>query len=531
MGSRAIVHVVRLVAVVTVAGVVLGGAAASASSGAAKPQTGGTLNLVFNADPSGMDPILMQGVPNISPAMAAVSIFDELFFTDPATLKLKPKIATGMTTSDKGLIWTMKLRSGVRFSDGTPFDAAAVQYNWQRIADPVNKAFSAQYAQQIATMEVVDPLTLKITLKAADPYFDQQAARHLTSIGSPTAIKANPAAFSTKPVGAGPFLLKEWVRAVSVTYVRNPDYWQKGKPYVDEIVTRQIIDDVARYNTLTTSGAQAALEGATQNVTQLRQDPQKWAVVNTPSNGGGYTFGMNLTKAPFTDLRLRQALSLVLDSAEIVQRASFGDETTIVKTIDEDFSPFYNPKIKLPKSDPVAAQKLIDAVVAEQGGRPVQFTYMILGVQTHQRIGEAMQAIITSKLKNIEMKLETVATSVGSARQASGDFQATLLGVRWTDPAIDLPNTFRSTSALNYARYTNATVDTALNQLTSTTDQKARTQAHETIIQTVLKDVPVIWITRFQSYYTYDKTQLKGWHMFYELRPVIEDVWLAKPKS
>src|SRR4051794_27401705 len=202
----------RIAICVALTGTVLAGSSTGVASAAQKPKAGGTFTFLFNTEPPGLDPVQLREVPNISPALAAVAIFDELVYTDPDTLKVKPKVATSLTTADKGLTWTLKLHPDVKFSDGTPYDAAAVQFNWQRIADPANRAPFAQYAQEVATYDVVDPQSLKVTLKKADPYFDQWVARALSSIGSPTALKANPTGFSSKPVGAGPYLLKDWVR-------------------------------------------------------------------------------------------------------------------------------------------------------------------------------------------------------------------------------------------------------------------------------------------------------------------------------
>jgi peptide/nickel transport system substrate-binding protein len=506
-------------------------ASVAAPGGAAtQPKQGGTLTFLFNAEPPGMDPIQLREVPQISPGVSANAIFDQLLYTDAATLKVKPKIATSLTTPDKGLTWVLKLHPNVKFSDGTAYDAAAVQYNWQRIADPANKAPFAQPAQEVASYDIPDPLTLKATLKAPDPLWDQLVARNLATIGSPTALKANATAFQTKPVGAGPYLLKEWVRGVSMTFVRNPTYWQKGKPYLDEIDVKTINDDAARQSTMLANAAQAGLDGAWQNI-EAYKATGKYDITNTPANGGGYAMAFNVTKAPFNDIRVRQAISLTLSSKEIVQRSGDGDATWVMSTIDEKFSPFYNPKLKLPKTNVAEAQKLIDSYVADNGGKPVSWTHLSLSTLTHQRIATAIQAILTSRLKNVDMKLDIQSSVTGVPRQAAGDFQSTLQGPRWTDPSLDDASWFSSTSTLNYMRYSNPTVDSAVKQLQTAVDIKAKQQAHDAIIQQVLKDVPVVWVTRFRTYYAYDKTQVKNFQQFYELRPLLEEVWMTKAKS
>src|SRR5262245_59563221 len=97
---------------------VLAGTVGGASAQSAKSKTGGTLQFLLNTEPPGMDPVQMREIPNISPAFPAQAIFDELVYTDPDTLKVKPKIASSLTTADKGLTWVLKIRPDVKFSDG-----------------------------------------------------------------------------------------------------------------------------------------------------------------------------------------------------------------------------------------------------------------------------------------------------------------------------------------------------------------------------------------------------------------------------
>src|SRR5262245_38327689 len=152
----------------------LGGAlvtVAAPATAAAKPQTGGTLTILKASEaPNGWDPVNVGAIPQNTPTPQQLMIFDLLVYEDPVTLKIVPRVAQSFTTSDNGTTWTLKLRPNIQFSDGTPYDAAAVQFNWQREADATRNPRPTGYgtASAIATMDVVDPLTLKITLKAQD---------------------------------------------------------------------------------------------------------------------------------------------------------------------------------------------------------------------------------------------------------------------------------------------------------------------------------------------------------------------------
>src|SRR5262249_34522653 len=152
-------------------------------------------------------------------------------------------------------VWTLKLRSGVKFSDGTAFDAAAVKFNWDRAKDPAELSPAASIMKQVTSMQIIDPVTLKITLTAANSAFPAVIATTgpMTLIGLPAASAKSEPAYGSAPVGAGPYLLKEWVRRDHMTLVRNPTYY--GKTYLDQIIIRDIPDEQQRYNTLLSGGA------------------------------------------------------------------------------------------------------------------------------------------------------------------------------------------------------------------------------------------------------------------------------------
>jgi peptide/nickel transport system substrate-binding protein len=337
-------------------------------------------------------------------------------------------------------------------------------------------------------------------------------------------------AFGLKPVGAGPFLLKEWIQQSSATFVSNPNYWEKGKPYLDTLVIKQVPDDTQRYNTMTTGGGDVTLEGTYQNIQQFRQQPNKWNIYQTPGNGGGWAMGMNTQAPPFNDVRVRQALSLAIDSAELVRRANVGGDDAVITTVDRKGTPFYDPNLKLPKSDPAAAQKLIDQYVADNGGKPVQFTYLAFPTPALTRVTETIQSTLSTKLKNVDMKVEVLAASEVVNRYRVGNYQAATFGVRWVEPAIDVANAFLSTSGLNFFKYNNPAVDTAARQLLVAPDVKTKQQAHETINENVLNDAPIIWLYRFQIFSVADKSIVKNWNLYYDVRPLLDQVWVPKKR-
>jgi peptide/nickel transport system substrate-binding protein len=532
MKGKAFIGLTRPVIVFAVAGALLTGAVAGASTRAAKPQKGGTLTVLKVAEQgAGWDPGQMLGVPFNSEVPGGFAIYDVLFYQDPQTQKLQPRIGQSLTTSDGGTTWTLKLRPNVKFSDGTPFDAEAVRFNWARLADPTTTPKPLKNpsvpALEIQSMQVVDATTLKIALKSVDPIFNLRATYNLSSVASPTALKALGASYGTTPVGAGPFVLKEWIKDVQQTYVRNEKYWETGQPYLDSLVVKFVLDDSQRLSTIQTGGGDVGVFFDPTYITTAEQAKLKTIPMSMPGGGWGVIF--NNAKAPFNDARMRQAMALGIDRKHVVDTRRGGDPDLMVTHAVQEGSPYYDASLKLPKYDPAGAQKLIDAYVAEHGGQPVSFTLMNLTAGYGPLDVQEIQAQLL-RLKNLDVKLETVQSTTGIARYTAGDYQAYLGGVRWNEPATDLVGWYSSTGGQNVERYSNPTVDALSAQLLVATDQKEKIRLHHDLVQQVLKDVPNIFLTKFISLQIVNKT-VQNFPLYFDQRILSDQATLRKPKG
>jgi peptide/nickel transport system substrate-binding protein len=205
------------------------GSSASGNSpaSAATPKKGGTLTIIYQNEVTSLDPTATTTAAGAG-ALPYYAIYDALFTLSAGTGQVTPKIGQSLTANSAQTVWTLTLRPGVKFSDGTPYDAAAVEFNWARDKAPTSAIASA--AAIIKSMTVVGPTTLQVTLAAPDSSFDRTVAQQLLFIASPTAVKKERASFGTHPVGAGPFTLTSWVRNSQKTFAANPGYYQSGKP-------------------------------------------------------------------------------------------------------------------------------------------------------------------------------------------------------------------------------------------------------------------------------------------------------------
>jgi peptide/nickel transport system substrate-binding protein len=483
-----------------------------------------TLTIILSADPPGLDTLQLQGVQNWAEAVAVSAVYDQLLFLDSNNI-VRPKIATSLRWVDGGRTWMLTLRPDVRFSDRTPFDAAAVQFNWARLAASEGSP-AGRHAALIETMDVVDPLTLRVRLRSPLSRWDLLVTRYLSSIGSPTAIARDPKGFAEAPVGAGPFRLVEWTRGSRMTFVRNEDYWQPGKPQLDEIMVLTGIADAApKFAAMHSGRAQVALEPMGENIVRYRAEPDRFTLLTTPDSGGGVALMMNSARAPFDDVRVRRALALTLDSAAFVEAAGYGDPDAVMTTIDRPGTFYHDPEIRLPNRNIAAAQALIDAVVAERDG-PIAVVLETFANEGHRKEALAIKAILEAKLKNVAVEVAVGSVAELVAKWRSGAYQASNYAVQWSEPALDLPPHFGSASPLNFTHYRNDDVDAALARLTAAADPAQMIEAHHQVLRRLLEDVPLIWLSYKSAYHVVDR-RVQGWELAYSLRPLLEEARLT----
>jgi peptide/nickel transport system substrate-binding protein len=429
-------------------------------------QPGGTLTLYLTGEIVNLDPTTMQnsGSTDAPPGSA---VFDMLMYSDLKTSTIVPQTAESLTSTD-ALVWTLKLHPNIKFSDGTPYDAAAVKFNWQRLQDPKNAAARATQANTIAQMDVIDPVTLKITLKAKNAVFPGVVAL-IPFIGSPTAFQSEGSSFGMNPVGAGPFLLKTWVRDSQKTFVRNPNYWNAPRPYVDQLVIKLIMDTSQRMNTFfTSSGAQLMYINTANDADAATK---QGAVPNTATLNGGTVLYFNMRKPPFNDIRARQAFTMAIDKVALIKTL----DGTLIGPMDSIFrheSPFYDPNITQIGYDPVKAQQLFDQLAAETGG-PMNVTLDTFGTGNYAPAAQFIQASV-NKLNNVHVSIDTAATATQVARVTGGDFTVANYGNPFDDPDPVWVGLFVCSGATQYTGFCNTQYDNDVNDQRVTLDPNQR---------------------------------------------------------
>jgi peptide/nickel transport system substrate-binding protein len=297
-----------------------------------EPRRGGTFVFGHSADPKGLDPATITDGESV---MVVTNLFDTLVAIDPDTLAIVPALAESWESTPDGRAWTFRLREGVRFHDGTPCDAAAVAFSFERQRDPAHPAHTSDcaywldYFKDVERTEALDARTVRLSL--ARPYAALLSILTLfsASVVSPAAFASEgvdasgkyQCDFARKPVGTGPFRFKEWRIAERIVLEANPTHF-RGRPAIDALVFRPIGHAQSRMRELLAGGVHGIHTPDLVDVPRAAANPDL-VVLSRPGLNVGY-LAMNNDKPPFQDVRVRRAIALAIDKRRLVEAAYNG---------------------------------------------------------------------------------------------------------------------------------------------------------------------------------------------------------------
>lgn len=379
--ARAVVGLAVLAAV-SIPTAVVGSTASTGGRGAtAAQEPGGTVVYGSSTELQSMDPVRL-GFGRTGEDRGMM-VYDSLFALD-ADGALVPRLALSIESED-AIVWTMKLREGVKFTDGTPFDANAVIFNVNRQLDPNNRFTGLATIEGITAMEAVDDLTVEFSLAAPSGSFPIAFASLSGFMGSPTAIEADPEGFASSPVGAGPFMVEEWVRDDHMTLVRNPDFWEPGRPYLDGITLQIVPDPPTR---------QRAFEAGQLDIAAVEEIlSASPAVIEAVRGASGAAMVVpNHSREPGSDIRVREALNLAFDPAATNQALLHG-----AWEAEDLVCPPFSPESAIcvdyaADFDLDRARELVAEYVADGGSPDVTFT-TVVGLASTEYIQQVLQSI------------------------------------------------------------------------------------------------------------------------------------------
>lgn len=448
-----------------------------------RPQRGGVLSISESYPLQSLDPTVQTGAS--TGGMEAAAVFDQLIRYDADTDTFEPQLARSLTPNADFSAWTLDLRPGVTFTDGTPLDAAAVVFNLQRYASTPSAVQSA-LVKKITAFDTPDADTVVLTLDRPWARFPGLLAGNAGMIGSPAAIQADPKAFSSRPVGAGAFRVDSFVPGEKLVMTRNDGYWA-GSPNLDGLDITFNTDPIAGVDRLARSEVDLAkVSGDKPTAAALSKGlpGYVWA-----GNGWGFLLNQDpASKSPTADVRVRQAMTAALQTDQLRARVSDGAGLYHSSLFGEQS--LWATETPGPAFDPDRARALVDEVKAETGwdGK------VVLTATGDPTSALAVQAMLNAV--GFDLVVDTVPTfgDIVTRVFAKRDFQMTQFGIGMfdDDPWASLHPNLHSVASGNASGYKNLELDALLDAFGSApSTEQAKAVMND--IQTVFtEDVPMV---------------------------------------
>ncbi|MBL8700972.1 MAG: ABC transporter substrate-binding protein [Alphaproteobacteria bacterium] len=410
-----------------------------------------TLRIGLAEDPDALDPTTARTFVG---RIVFASLCDKLFDIN-AKLEVVPQLATAFDWSADGKELTIKLRDGVVFHDGEKMDAAAVKYSLDRHLK-MQGSFRRAEISVVQSVDVVDPLTVKLTL--ASPFSPLIAA--LTDragmIVSPKAAEAAGAQFANKPVCAGPFRFVERVAQDRIVLERFANYWDKGRIHVERVVFQPIPDSTVRLANLQAGGLELIERVPPTDVPQIKRNNRLVLSLSDELGYQGLTLNVangDRAKGPIGDKRVREALELAIDRTVINQVVYNGDYVPTAQPIPPA-NPYHMAAVKPAARDVERAK----ALLREAGHPAPKIELMVPNSPDARQIGEIVQSMVKEAGIDLTLRATEFATSLNAAEK--GDYDMYLLG--WSgrvDPDGNIYSFWKTGGPLNYSKLSNAQVD------------------------------------------------------------------------
>ena len=509
-----------------------GAACLIAPAPAAAQKPGGTLTIVRPTDPVSLDPQLETTAPG---AWVYFNMLEPLLTIDEK-MQLRPALATSWEVMSPTKV-RFKLRPGVKFHDGTPFNAAAVKFTFDRALRGTPPARWASLAGSLSGAEVVDDLTVDVTTR--EPYGPilRTLAMYVAGIVSPTAVQKMGENFSRAPVGTGPFRFVEWKTNTHVILERNPTYWG-DKALLDRVIFKVMPEEGARMIALQTGDADMVLIPAPSQLPALKRDP-KFTVHEVV--GGRVVFaGMNASTPPLDDVRVRTALLHAVDRKAILENILEGSAIPARGVLAPSVFGFKDMHLdQLYPFDRAKAKALLAQAgwtpgpdgVLTKGGQRLSLSWLAARGRYPKdgEITEAIQAMF--KEVGVEAKVQFLewATVFTQFRSASFTHQMFTLG--WVtsnaDADYSLYALFHSKqvppTGWNTSRYVNPRVDTLVEQARRSLNQSEREKLYFEVQDILAKEM--VWIPVYTTKEIIaTKANVKG----FTIHPVEYNLWLGK---
>jgi peptide/nickel transport system substrate-binding protein len=446
-----------------------------------------TLRIGLAEDPDMLDPTLGRTYVG---RIVFAAFCDKLFDIDEK-LNIVPQLALSHQTSADGKEMTIKLRPGVKFHDGEPFDAEAAKFSLDRhLTFPTS--FRKPELATVDHVDVVDPLTIKLVLKTPFSPLIAQLTDRAGMMVSPKAAKAEGDKFGLKPVCAGPYKFVERVQQDRIVGEKFADYWNKDNVFIDKVVFLPIVDATVRLANLKSGGLDLIERVLATDIKDVRADSK--LKLSTALELGYFGLTINVAKDKnkgglSQSEKVRQALDLSIDR-EAINQVVFNGEFTPGNQWVSPEHPYYQKAFPIRGRDVAKAK----ALLKEAGVTlPVAVDMMVPKGAESEAVAQVLQSMAAEAGFDLKIRVIEFATSFKQAQ--AGEFQAFLIG--WSgriDPDGNSYVFLHSNAPQNDGGYANPEADKALEEARLITDPAQRKAIYEKLTKAVLNDEPLIYL-------------------------------------
>ena len=468
------------------------GSNAPSQSGAVagSPKSGGTLQVLLQADSETLDP---HKTTNSTALILIQLLYDRLVEVTPDDT-IVPGLAKDWTISDDGLTYTFNLREGVKFQDGSDFTSADVKASIARIVDPATASPVKANFEIVKSVDTPDDHTVVMTLSVPyAPFLAQLASQNSAIVPSEAGDE-----LATKPDGTGSFKLSSWDINQKAVLVKNPDYWDAGKPYLDGITFTFLEDANARVAALQSKRIDF-LYRMPEELVPVLQAESDVTVAGGAGTNSWYYWVLNPHQGPTADVKVRQALYWAIDREQLVDLCRPG----AAWAHSSGFMPpdhWAGVKEEIYTYDPEKAKQLL-ADAGYPNGFPIEI-WVLTGRASYNCMAEALQAQLEKVGVHATIELHEIGemTAVGDHLE-DGTFQSMMLGLVGTlDPDIRVQQTFVTDGGSNLVDFSDKEVDQLAAEAQATTDQNKRGDLYRELQRRLAEVGPYAFLHNYGSF-------------------------------
>jgi peptide/nickel transport system substrate-binding protein len=491
--------------------------AATVSSGAKK---GGIFKMARNEEPLSFDPLIPSDNGSI---WVLYNMFDQLTTVNAGSTGVVPSLAQSWDISNNGRAYTFHLRQGVHFSDGSPLTADDVVFSIQRAADPKHSGYSFLFGP-ITRVRKVDAKTVQITLDGPFAPLLQNLNVFPASIVPKKLVESDAKGFALKPVGSGPFALKQFRKGQLTHLVRNQQYWKPGRPYLDEVRIPYVSDDNTRILKLQAGEIDAAVNIPYAQIAQLDKRNDVDVKIEPLFRFDG--IWLNNAKPPLDDLRVRQALNYATDKESIIKSVLFGHA---------EVANHMMPKMKYWRSDvrpytfDIAKAKELMSQSKAAGGFTIPLvvpTGDSIIAQVAQIVKQSWSEIgVNAQISNLD--IGTAYTNFSSSNYIAGNNWYITSDVTAPDELAAIQFDYWALGGTHsfFTNYKSRPAHDLVLKAARATDESTRGSAFGELQQVVMRDAPMVAL-----YFTPARTGVRSnVHDFHTVKTAwwrLENVWL-----